>query len=89
MRAAMEFIANFVDDDVMRPFFGRLLQPGPEEDWVEYAQSTYDCYHHGVGTCIERRDFKGAKGTVPYHSPALAQTLNQVVDASGPHVQYH
>lgn len=52
MRAAMEFIANFVDDDVMRPFFGRLLQPGPEEDWVEYAQSTYDCYHHGVGTCM-------------------------------------
>ena len=52
MLRAMEFIQNFVDDDIMRPYFGRLTQPGPGEDWIEYAQSTYDCYHHGVGTCM-------------------------------------
>ena len=52
MRAAMEFISGFVDDDLMRPFFGRMVQPGEGEDWIEYAQSTYDCYHHGVGTCM-------------------------------------
>ena len=52
MRTAMEFIQDFVSDDVMRPYFGRLMQPGPEDDWIEYAQSTYDCYHHGVGTCM-------------------------------------
>ncbi|HCH35883.1 MAG: FAD-dependent oxidoreductase [Dehalococcoidia bacterium] len=52
MQRAMEFIQNFVDDDTMRPYFGRLTQPGPSDDWIEYAQSTYDCYHHGVGTCM-------------------------------------
>ena len=52
MRTAMEFIQDFVGDEVMRPYFGRLMQPGPEDDWIEYAQSTYDCYHHGVGTCM-------------------------------------
>ncbi len=52
MRTAMEFIQDFVGDAVMRPYFGRLMQPGPEDDWIEYAQSTYDCYHHGVGTCM-------------------------------------
>ena len=52
MRTAMEFIQDFVADEVMRPYFGRLMQPGPEDDWIEYAQSTYDCYHHGVGTCM-------------------------------------
>jgi choline dehydrogenase-like flavoprotein len=52
MTTAMEFIHDFVNHDLMRPFYGRLMQPGLGEDWGEYAQSTYDCYHHGVGTCM-------------------------------------
>ena len=25
--------------------------PRPDEDWAEFAQSTYDSHHHGSGTC--------------------------------------
>jgi len=52
VRTAMEFIAGFVDDDLMRPYYGRLLLPTEDEDWGEYAQSTYDSHHHGSGTCM-------------------------------------
>ncbi|MEE8517782.1 MAG: GMC oxidoreductase [Dehalococcoidia bacterium] len=52
MTTAMRFIQEFVSHDSMRPFYGALMQPGPTEDWAEYAQSTYDSYHHGVGTCM-------------------------------------
>jgi choline dehydrogenase len=52
MTTAMQFIQDFVEGDLMKPFYGPLVQPGPAEDWAEYAQSTYDSYHHGVGTCM-------------------------------------
>ena len=48
---AMRFIHELVDDDSLRAYFGPLMQPGPEEDWEEFALTTYDCYHHGAGTC--------------------------------------
>ncbi len=51
VRAAMEFVSEFVNDDAIRPYFGTLIQPAANEDWDEYAQTTYDSYHHGVGTC--------------------------------------
>jgi len=51
MLAAMHFVYDFVQDDAMREFFGELIQPGPEDDWADYARSTYDSYHHGIGTC--------------------------------------
>ena len=28
-----------------------LIQPGAADDWGKFARSTYDSYHHGVGTC--------------------------------------
>ena len=52
MTTAMQFIYDFVQHDSMQPFYGPLLQPGPGEDWTDYARSTYDSYHHGVGTCM-------------------------------------
>jgi choline dehydrogenase len=52
MLTAMRFVEDFVDHDLMRPFYGALIQPGPGKDWAEYAQSTYDSHHHGSGTCM-------------------------------------
>jgi choline dehydrogenase len=52
MDTAMHFIYDFVNSPTMQPFYGKLMQPGPGEDWSEYARSTYDSYHHGVGTCM-------------------------------------
>ena len=51
VKSAMEFIAELVGRDPVGEFYGPLFQPGPREDWEKYARSTYDSYHHGVGTC--------------------------------------
>ncbi|MBI4525886.1 MAG: GMC family oxidoreductase N-terminal domain-containing protein [Deltaproteobacteria bacterium] len=47
---AMEFIARLVEG--IEEFYGPPIQPGPAEDWAKFARSTYDSYHHGVGTCM-------------------------------------
>lgn len=52
MTTAMQFIQDFVSNEAMAQYYGPLMQPGPADDWAEYAQSTYDSYHHGVGTCV-------------------------------------
>jgi choline dehydrogenase len=51
MLGAMEFIAELAGQGSMKNYYGPLLQPGPKEDWKKFACSTYDSYHHGVGTC--------------------------------------
>jgi choline dehydrogenase len=51
MVAAMEFIAELVAKDPAKEFYGQLIQPAAREDWGKFARSTYDSYHHGVGTC--------------------------------------
>jgi choline dehydrogenase len=51
MVEAMQFIDELVHKPVIREFYGALIQPGPGEDWGEFARKTYDSYHHGVGTC--------------------------------------
>jgi choline dehydrogenase len=51
MASAMRFIHELVDHESLRDYFGDMLQPAPGEDWEEFALTTYDCYHHGVGTC--------------------------------------
>jgi choline dehydrogenase len=52
---AMVESMHFIDELVKRPeikeYYGPLIQPGPGEDWGEFARKTYDSYHHGVGTC--------------------------------------
>jgi choline dehydrogenase len=52
MRSAMDFIAELTQGASMTPYYGPLLQPGPKEDWTEFARGTYESYHHGSGTCM-------------------------------------
>jgi choline dehydrogenase len=52
MTAAMQLIADLVQHETMRPYYGALLQPGPKDNWAQFARSTFDSYHHGVGTCM-------------------------------------
>jgi choline dehydrogenase len=52
MTTAMHFIEDFFRHDALAPFYGTLVQPGPGEDFAEFAQSTYDSHHHGSGTCM-------------------------------------
>ncbi len=51
MVEAMQFIDELVHQPKTKEFYGPLIQPGPGEDWGEFARKTYDSYHHGVGTC--------------------------------------
>ncbi|HZD42317.1 MAG TPA: GMC family oxidoreductase, partial [Terriglobales bacterium] len=51
MVEAMHFIDELVHKNPAKEFYGGLIQPGPAEDWRKFARSTYDSYHHGVGTC--------------------------------------
>jgi choline dehydrogenase len=52
MVSAMEFIYEFVNDSTLKEFYGPLITPTRTEDWAEFARSSYDTYHHGVGTCM-------------------------------------
>jgi choline dehydrogenase len=52
MTTAMHFIKDFFEHESLAPFYGSLVQPGPGEDFAEFAQSTYDSHHHGSGTCM-------------------------------------
>lgn len=52
MMTAMRFVKRLAETDPMREYYGPLFQPTPEEDWAAYARSTYDSFHHGVGTCM-------------------------------------
>lgn len=52
MVEAMRFAKDLAETPPMRVYYGALIQPAPEEDWARYARSTYDSFHHGVGTCV-------------------------------------
>ena len=52
MLSAMKFIEKFILHETLAEYYGRLILPSPTEDWSEFALSTYDSYHHGVGTCM-------------------------------------
>jgi choline dehydrogenase len=52
MVAAMRFMCELTQDSSMRPFYGPLLLPAPDDDWGLFAQRTHDSYHHGAGTCM-------------------------------------
>jgi choline dehydrogenase len=36
----------------MQAYYGPLIMSGPRDDWTSLARSTYESYHHGVGTCM-------------------------------------
>ena len=48
---AMNFMERLVHTGPAKEYYGPLLQPAPGVDWAGFARSTYDSYHHGVGTC--------------------------------------
>ena len=50
MVSAMEFMAKLAGG--IKEFYGPLIQPAAKEDWAKFARSSYDSYHHGVGTCM-------------------------------------
>jgi len=52
MRSAMQFLYDLVQDSSMRAYYGPIILPGPKDDWDTFARSTYESYHHGVGTCM-------------------------------------
>ena len=52
MHSAMQFMYDLVQDDSMKAYYGPLILPGPKDDWDGFARSTYESYHHGVGTCM-------------------------------------
>jgi choline dehydrogenase len=52
MTWAMLFLNELVRQDQLKPYYGELITPRPNEDWDTYARSTHDSYHHGVGTCM-------------------------------------
>jgi len=52
MLNVMHFVRDFMQDDLMRPYYGDLILPAEEDDWAAFAQSTYDSHHHGSGTCM-------------------------------------
>ncbi|MSQ24382.1 MAG: FAD-binding protein [Chloroflexi bacterium] len=52
MRNAMEFIMEMTHSGGMEQFYGPLIQPAPSDDWITFAQSTMDSYHHSSGTCM-------------------------------------
>ena len=49
---AMNFMERLVHTGPAKEYYGPLLQPAPGVDWAGFARSTYDSYHHGVGTCM-------------------------------------
>jgi len=51
MVESMQFIDELVRQPQIKEYYGPIIQPGPGEDWGEFARKTYDSYHHGVGTC--------------------------------------
>lgn len=51
MAAAMEFIRSLARTPPMREFYGELRNPAPDEDWAAFARTTFNCYHHGSGSC--------------------------------------
>jgi len=56
MGNAMEFVNEMVHGGGMEQYYGALVQPGPSEDWIKFAQSTFDSYHHSCGTCMMAPD---------------------------------
>ncbi|HEU4571822.1 MAG TPA: GMC family oxidoreductase N-terminal domain-containing protein, partial [Candidatus Limnocylindrales bacterium] len=53
----MAFVDRLAHHPPLGTFYGPMLTPAPGEDWETHVRTTYDTYHHGVGTCrIGRAD---------------------------------
>ena len=47
----MRFVRDLAATSPMQAYYARLLEPGPGEDWVRFARTHHDSFHHGIGTC--------------------------------------
>ena len=52
MLKALEIVDRLAKTKAMSEFYGPLFQPGPDEDRAKYVRSTFDSFHHSVGTCL-------------------------------------
>lgn len=52
MHSAMQFLCDLVQHDSMKAYYGPIILPSPKDEWAAFARSTYESYHHGVGTCM-------------------------------------
>ncbi len=50
--AGMQFVRDLAGSKPMQTFYGPLIAPKDGEDWARFAQTHYDSFHHGVGTCM-------------------------------------
>ncbi len=51
MVSAMEFVVGLTRTEPMREYYGPLMHPAPGEDFAKFARTTFESFHHGVGTC--------------------------------------
>ena len=47
----MRLVQTLVTTPPLDRFYGPLLSPEPGVDWSDHIMGTFNCYHHGVGTC--------------------------------------
>ncbi len=52
VKSAMQFIYDLVQHESMKKYYGPLIVPAENDDWVKYARSTHETYQHPVGTCM-------------------------------------
>jgi choline dehydrogenase len=50
--AGMQFVRDLAQTEAMRTFYGPLVEPKEGADWARFAQTHYDSFHHGAGTCM-------------------------------------
>lgn len=52
MTWALGFIHELVQQDCLKSYYGPLIQPTDNEDWGQFARTTFGTYQHSVGTCM-------------------------------------
>jgi choline dehydrogenase len=45
------FVDRLTDHPALAAFYGERLTPAEGDDLAEHVRTTYETYHHGVGTC--------------------------------------
>lgn len=58
----LAFVERLTGHAPLSTFYGPMLTPASRDDWPEHVATTYDTYHHGVGTC--RMGPRGDAGAV-------------------------
>lgn len=52
MVSMMQFADDLAGTGPMTEYYGARIDPGSREDWAHFARTTYDSFHHAVGTCM-------------------------------------